>query len=158
MGFHLFSFLVNHAARRIQGHLAHGLKVAHITGTATDMDIERLLYGCLQVLFFDRIALELIDKNRCPCHKAGSAVTALKGKIIHKGLLYWRELDHLAVLIHLGVSFNGDNLALVKHVRTINTGARLLFATVLLHLDNGTGMADSGPATKAGAGQIEIMM
>src|SRR5690625_3125741 len=100
------------------------------------MDIERLLDGSLQLLLFNGITLELIDQHRCPGHKAGSAVTALKGKEIHKGLLYRRELDDLAVLIDLGVSFNGDNLALVKHVRPVNTGARLLFAAILLHLDD----------------------
>src|SRR5699024_10010356 len=52
--FIVFSPLVNDTARGVQCHLAYGLVLAHVSGTTTNMDVERILDGCLQVLFLDR--------------------------------------------------------------------------------------------------------
>src|SRR5699024_2968781 len=156
--FMMFSPLVNDTARGVQCHLAYGFVIAHVSGTTTNMNVERILDGCLQVLFFDRFAFELVNEYGGTCHKARGAIAALERKKIHKGFLHWAELFYLALLVEFGVAFNGNDLATIKHMSAVNTGATFFLSTVFLHLNNGASMTDPLAAPKPGPSEVEIVV
>src|SRR5699024_6914727 len=127
---------------------------ADITCTTADMYIQRLFDGRLQIFFFDGISLQLIDKYCRPCHKAGRAITALKGKMIHKGLLYRAKCLDFTLFITFGMALDGNDFTPIEHVRPVDTGAGLFLAAVFLYLDDCACMANALPTTKAGAGKV----
>lgn len=65
------------------------------------MLVQGVLYGTFQMLAPYGLAFEPIYEYGCAGHKAGRTVTALKGKVIDKGLLYRREGLQFALVIAL---------------------------------------------------------
>src|SRR5690625_858719 len=122
------------------------------------MDVERFFDGALYVFFFNWVTFELVDKNSGTGHKPRGAVTALKCEIIHKCLLHRAELLDLALSVEFGVALNSDDLATIKHMSAVNTGAAFFLSAVFLHLDNGASMTDPLTAPKTGPGEVEIMV
>ena len=74
------------------------------------MLVQGVLYGTFQMLAPYGLAFEPIYEYGCAGHKAGRTVTALKGKVIDKGLLYRREGLQFALVTQILGALKADGI------------------------------------------------
>src|SRR5690625_4747700 len=104
------------------------------------------------------LAFEPIYEYGCAGHKAGSTVTALKGKVIDKGLLYRREGLQFALVIVCGLPFYRDDGFFIEIMGREHTGATFRHRPIRAYFHNSAGMTDALPAAKTCARQIEMLV
>src|SRR3954469_21851305 len=139
------------ASRIRQDHGAHGLVVLDVTGAATQVAVERLGDGLVEVGPRDRLLRQTLEQNLPLVQETGGTVAALKSKMRDERLL---QNGKLAVL---GVAFHRADRLAVEACRRNDAGGAGVAGPVRIIDDDRATQALRGAAAKLGAGHPEIL-